>query len=244
MIDNLVYDVGMNNGDDTAYYLWKGYRVVAVEANPDLVRAARERFSPQIGAGRLAVLNVGIAPHAGTATFWINDSLPQWSSFVKEDACRDGVSCRSLEVPCVRFRDLLKEHGVPYYLKIDIERHERYCLEDLDPQDLPAYISVEAVSLSYLVLLANLGYKAFKMVSQHQHNRRSTLIRVRRRLAKSSLGRLLKIRSPWVFPFGSSGPFGEEAPGDWLTFRAVAALWEAQEKNSYGPWADFHAKRC
>ena len=34
MIPKLVYDVGMNNGDDTAYYLRMGYRVVAFEANP------------------------------------------------------------------------------------------------------------------------------------------------------------------------------------------------------------------
>ena len=33
----LIYDVGMNTGDDTAYYLNRGYRVVAIEANPDLV---------------------------------------------------------------------------------------------------------------------------------------------------------------------------------------------------------------
>jgi len=32
--DNLVYDVGMHTGQDTAYYLFKGYDVVAIEANP------------------------------------------------------------------------------------------------------------------------------------------------------------------------------------------------------------------
>jgi hypothetical protein len=30
---SLVYDVGMFNGDDTAYYLKKGFRVVGIEAN-------------------------------------------------------------------------------------------------------------------------------------------------------------------------------------------------------------------
>jgi hypothetical protein len=45
MTADLLYDVGMNNGDDTAYYLYKGFRVVAVEADPVLVEAARERFA-------------------------------------------------------------------------------------------------------------------------------------------------------------------------------------------------------
>ena len=29
--NNLVYDLGMHNGDDTDYYLHKGYRVIAVD---------------------------------------------------------------------------------------------------------------------------------------------------------------------------------------------------------------------
>jgi predicted RNA methylase len=41
---DLVYDVGMNNGDDSAFYLRAGFRVVAVEANPLLCRAAESRF--------------------------------------------------------------------------------------------------------------------------------------------------------------------------------------------------------
>ena len=36
----LIIDVGMHNGDDTAFYLAKGFEVVAVEANAALVEAA------------------------------------------------------------------------------------------------------------------------------------------------------------------------------------------------------------
>jgi hypothetical protein len=39
-----VYDFGMNNGDDVAYYLAKGFRVVGVEANSSLVDKCRIRF--------------------------------------------------------------------------------------------------------------------------------------------------------------------------------------------------------
>ena len=37
MNPRLIYDVGMHNGDDTAYYLRRGFRVVAIEPNPALV---------------------------------------------------------------------------------------------------------------------------------------------------------------------------------------------------------------
>ncbi len=45
-----IIDLGMNNGDDTAFYLAKGYNVVAVEANPHLVAAARVRFAKDIAS--------------------------------------------------------------------------------------------------------------------------------------------------------------------------------------------------
>jgi hypothetical protein len=49
----LIYDVGMNNGDDTAYYLQRGFRVLAIEANSDLVANAATRFAREIGTRRL-----------------------------------------------------------------------------------------------------------------------------------------------------------------------------------------------
>lgn len=41
----LIIDVGGNNGDDTAFYLHRGYRVVMVEANPLLAEHLRGRFA-------------------------------------------------------------------------------------------------------------------------------------------------------------------------------------------------------
>lgn len=39
-----VLDLGMHVGDDTAYYLRRGFNVVAVEANPELCRLANENL--------------------------------------------------------------------------------------------------------------------------------------------------------------------------------------------------------
>src|SRR6185503_8538306 len=66
---DLVYDVGLYDGTDTAYYLSRGYRVVAVEANPQMVARAQERFAESIDAGRLTIVPVGIGPAVGTAQF-------------------------------------------------------------------------------------------------------------------------------------------------------------------------------
>jgi len=38
----LIYDIGMYDGSDTRYYLNEGFRVLAIEENPVLVKRARE----------------------------------------------------------------------------------------------------------------------------------------------------------------------------------------------------------
>ena len=80
-IDDVIYDVGMNNGDDTAYYLSLGFRTVAIEANPELVKYAKARFAHEIASGRLIILNIGIADREGELPFWICETNSRWSSF-------------------------------------------------------------------------------------------------------------------------------------------------------------------
>lgn len=63
---NLIIDVGMHNGQDTAFYLAKGFDVVALEANPVLVDAARIRFASEIESGQLQILPEAIAETEGT----------------------------------------------------------------------------------------------------------------------------------------------------------------------------------
>src|ERR1051326_5291102 len=72
-MEMLVFDVGMNVGMDTAFYLSKGCRVIAVEANPVLCEQARHRFANALRSGQLIIEEVGVADDVGTATFYVND---------------------------------------------------------------------------------------------------------------------------------------------------------------------------
>jgi len=119
---DLIYDVGMHNGNDTAYYLHRGYRVVAIEADPALVQQARQRFAAELAAGRLTLLNAGIAPQEGEADFWIAEGKSEYNSFDKANATKRGHRAHAIRIPCRRFDNVLREHGVPLYLKIEIGR--------------------------------------------------------------------------------------------------------------------------
>src|ERR1051325_11727477 len=141
--DKLIYDVGMNDGADTAFYLHQGYNVVGIDADPTMVEAVRERFANEVRNGRLTLLNVGIAEKPGTALFWICEGFPEWNSFDRTLAAKDGKRHHSIEVRTVPFGDILDEYGVPHYLKIDIEGHDQFCVRALAGGPLPRYISTE-----------------------------------------------------------------------------------------------------
>ena len=175
---DLIYDVGMHNGDDTAFYLHQGFRVVAIEANPQLADLAGRRFSGEIESGRLTILNVGIAERAGTGTFWVCDDVSVWSSFHEKLTSREGKKHHSIEIPTRRFCEILEEYGIPFYLKVDIEGSDYLCLRDLVGRPLPRFISVEAEHseniddlanagpVGNLSLLHSMGYRRFKLIRQ------------------------------------------------------------------------------
>ncbi len=109
---------------------------MAVEANPIIATALNERFADAVAAGRLTVLNVGIGPTSGIVPFWVNRQKSEWSSFDRDTGCRE-YGGDAINVRMVRFPDLIAEHGVPYYAKIDIEGNDTCCLRDLTRETAP-----------------------------------------------------------------------------------------------------------
>jgi FkbM family methyltransferase len=280
----LIYDVGMNNGDDTAYYLRRGFRVVAIEANPELVATAANRFGSEIEAGYLKLLNVGIASEERELPFWVCQTDPALSSFDASIASL-GYAVHATPVPCRKFRSILDEFGVPFYLKVDIQGNDFLCIEALDPRELPKFLSIEFVisDTPSLALMHERGFNQFKYISQTyflplelppvaearliQHaerlrQSRKTLIRVFRKLGgdywiQRQFNRL-RTRNGWVFPAGSSGPFGDELLGRWLGYEEFCMtarefmrlrredprtlLWASKGLGSNPYWADLHAR--
>ena len=260
----LVFDVGMNNGDDTAYYLHKGYEVVGVDADPRMCEAARARFKKEIADGRLVVENVGIADDEGEMQFWVS-SKSVWSSFDAENANKGRSHATPITVRTSRFANLLERHGVPYYLKIDIEGNDRLCLRDLGPGTLPPFVSIELSHKDgYIDIdqLASLGYDGFKCVRQNDFYliRLSNLdeqFAIRRRFAKFvPFGQHLRRvghRRPrddgWRFAFGSSGVVSSDLGGEWTSHEEMSTIWQRLHdvdlelgEKGIGEWYDIHAR--
>jgi FkbM family methyltransferase len=204
-------DIGMHTGEDTARYLARGFEVVAVEANPDIVKAASRTFRDEILSGQLKIIGAAVSETHGTASFAVSDAMTIWSSLSPEFIKRNehaGISYRHVEVETIPFEDVLNEHGVPYYLKIDIEGHDMLCVRALHGyREKPAFVSIEShVSISTasaeatfdeLAQLWALGYRRFRYVNQAQDGSELPLdgggawLSVKRALALSQLLRLL-----------------------------------------------------
>jgi FkbM family methyltransferase len=256
---DLIYDVGMHNGDDTAFYLRQSYRVVAIEADPVQAEAGRKRFVAEIEKGQVHIVEAAIGPSYGQASFWIS-SNPEYNSFDRQNAEQGNNTSYEIQIVCRPMHDILAEFGTPYYLKVDIEGADHFCLEALDPNDLPQFVSFEKARLEDLLFMHKLGYSRFKLIAQEdfrqlsynpgQDNKGSRHLERLRRRARRLLGRH---RSPKTVArkhnnYGSSGPFGDETDGPWRQMKEVAFAWLAFDLGYAGDpdpaWHDWFDVHC
>jgi len=259
---DLIFDIGADTGDDTAYYLHKEYRVVAVEPNPASASRLRERFADEISAGRLTLLEVAISTSESAAEFWICDDLPAWSSLDRQMASKNRSRHHRVFVATCSFRSLLESFGIPLYCKIDIEGSDKTCLDDMDPGTKPAFVSVEMVykdsrlalepSCALLDRLSSLGYRRFKVISQVTHRQPPNWFlqfkavvpwRVSLRITRlEGMFRRYRPDGNWAFDGHVSGPFGEETHGSWLTDQQTRRMIEIIQRNrDASDWFDIHA---
>ena len=217
---NLIFDVGMHKGEDTIYYLKKGFNVVAFEANPELVVKSKLRFSKEIKEGKLTIVEGAIVDKSKvqdkSIIFYKNEDNSEWGTIVKEWANRNEnlrTTSKIIEVPTIDFRKCLEEFGIPHYLKIDIEGMDIICLESLlDFDKKPNYVSIESEKVSFgkliseFELLESLGYDQFKLINQADIAKLNEPI-------ESIEGGYLNYK----FKVGSSGLFGSDFQTPWLS---------------------------
>ncbi|MGF1500843.1 MAG: FkbM family methyltransferase [Paracoccaceae bacterium] len=237
----LVFDLGMHRGDDTAFYLAKGFCVVAVEANPALVAAGRRRFADEISAGQLVILNRALwAEDGARLTFHISRANDEWSSLEAFRAEAGGQGREEVEVETVTFPGLCARYGVPRFVKCDIEgADQHFCKQLVHAPARPDFVSIEGISLTWMALLRAASYDRFQIVNQ------SRIRRSRAPLRLAAEGGAVD----WQWGRHASGPFGRDLPADgWIDYDmliiGMVGFFEQKRRfpeTIFDNWMDVHA---
>lgn len=222
---NLIYDVGLHQGEDTEFYLASGFTVVGIEADPDLVAYCKKRFAKDISDGRLILLSGAVCDGAAGEfrKFFKTTTRSVWGTVSSDRASQNtelGEQVHEIEVPVISLMDCFVRFGIPYYLKLDIEGMELHCLSQLKScVDRPNYVSLESNPVSLLTkfeelrILSELGYTRFKLVRQDLIPGTAAPLR------SADAG-----TSPFVFSAHSSGGFGDDARGSWHSRVLIAGV--------------------
>ncbi len=171
MNKNLIFDLGMHIGKDTEYYLSKGYKVVAVEANPMLVGQNVIWFKEAIEKRNLIIENKAIAyPYSNFIYFQVDENNLDKSHFVEKET-KD-----TIRVIAISYADLIDSYGLPYYIKCDIEGMDIELARQVylyyikqEAEDIPKYISFELNKTNYFSIFSYMhlaGYTKFQLRNQ------------------------------------------------------------------------------
>lgn len=218
--DSLIFDVGMHGGEDTEYYLKKGFNVVGFEADPDLINYCKSKFAKEIREKRLIIVEGAIVDPSflkdggDTVNFYKNLGFSDWGTIKTDWAKRNeilGTQNVVIKVKIVDFIECLDRFGIPYYMKIDIEGSDIICLQALSEfSNKPNFISIESNKVDFkrikgeIRLFEELGYSEFKAIQQEN-------ITCQIVPNPSREGNYVEHK----FQEESSGLFGEELPGHW-----------------------------
>ncbi len=133
---DLVFDVGSHVGDRVASFRRLGARVVAVEPQPAFAKLLGLIY----GRSRDVVIEpVAVGRETGSTRIMINPDNPTVSTASQDfvSAARDAPGwetqrwTRSLVVPVTTLDALIARHGVPVFIKIDVEGFEAEALQGL-----------------------------------------------------------------------------------------------------------------
>jgi FkbM family methyltransferase len=164
----LAFDVGAHVGDRAACFARLGARAVALEPQPAVARFLRARHGRAI-----TVVQAAVAASPGRVVLHVNAANPTVSTasaeFLRAAEGATGwdgqVWGGRVNVPATSLRALIARHGVPRFIKIDVEGFELAVLAGL-PRRVRAlsfeFTTIQRdVALACVARLAALGYRHF-----------------------------------------------------------------------------------
>lgn len=217
----VIFDLGAHKGEDSDFYLLKGFRVIAIDASDTLCSEVLKRFQDHSKKSNFKILNYAVTENDNeTITFYENTGNSVWGTIFDSWVARNnkmGTTSIEKSVRTIRLDTLiareLQEGETIEYVKIDIEGADIMALKSLsNVKEKPRFVSLESEKIVWEKLieefdvLKQLGYSKFKIIDQ-------STIQTQQCPRPSREGDYVDYK----FEFGSTGLFGDELPGEWLS---------------------------
>jgi FkbM family methyltransferase len=221
MNTKVIFDLGAHKGEDSDFYLNKGFRVIAIDASDKLCEAVQKRFQDHNKKNNFKILNYAVTEKDNeTITFYENTDNSVWGTIFDTWVSRNnkmGTTSIEKKVRTIRFDTLitheLHEGESIEYVKIDIEGADIMALKSLsNVKEKPRFVSLESEKIVWdklleeFDILKQLGYCKFKIIDQ-------STIQNQQCPRPSREGDYIDYK----FEYGSTGLFGDELPGEWLS---------------------------
>jgi len=130
---DLVFNVGANIGTRTAVFVALGAEVIALEPQPDVATALRQRFRNEKAVN---VIQAAAGARDGTVTLMLCTANPMatcatgWAELLQDRYPAEKWG-GTIEVSQVSLDTLISRYGCPDFIKIDVEGYEREVLQGL-----------------------------------------------------------------------------------------------------------------
>jgi FkbM family methyltransferase len=132
---DLIFDVGANVGYKAGIFLKMGAAVVAAEPDELNQEILRQKFLQyRLRKEPLTIVGKAISEESSVQKMWIdapgsalNTLCNKWAETLRDDETRFGRRMsfgQWKKVETISLEQLIDEHGMPFFVKIDVEGHE------------------------------------------------------------------------------------------------------------------------
>jgi FkbM family methyltransferase len=168
---DLIFDIGLHKGHDSRFYLEKGFRVVGVEATPQLCAVAAANNKRHIQSGKFTIVERALHERSDDIVqFFVNPEKDDWGSLDRGAAEKGVGNATAVAVKTISFEDLVAAHGEPYFIKCDIEGGDALFVRSLLASTIrPKFVSIEATCADDIARLLACGYDRFQIVNQYMN---------------------------------------------------------------------------
>lgn len=232
-VRKFIIDFGANRGQNIEYFIKKADFVIAVEANPILCEYISSKFADYVSSGQLIVENCAVSETDSDEEliFYIHKTRDYLSTSINQEM---NPNYKKIMIKGKTPGTIILENTKPddsfYYAKFDLEGFDSIALNKMISQGYVSdYISIEAHTVDCLVAIMNIReVRGLKLLEG---------IDIVKKYSSAEILTLNESIEEFSFELHSSGPFGDDLPGQWMDKRIFLDYFLL---NRFG-WKDIHA---